>query len=65
VHSGTYGVATLPNVNGTETELYLYVNVNNNKGIPVPKFFWKAVCDPKSQAGVALVGINNPYVSNP
>jgi DNA/RNA endonuclease G (NUC1) len=35
VYTGTYGVATLPNVNGTETELYLYVDGNNNKAIPV------------------------------
>ena len=65
VYTGTYGVATLPNVNETETELYLYVDSNNNKAIPVPKFYWKAVYDPKSQAGVVFVGINNPHVSNP
>jgi len=65
VYTGTYGVATLPNVNGNETELYLYVDSNNNKAIPVPKFYWKAVYDPKSQAGVVFVGVNNPYVSNP
>jgi len=65
VYTGTYGVATLPNVNEDETELYLYVDSNNNKGIPVPKFYWKAVYDPKSQAGVVFVGINNPYVSAP
>jgi hypothetical protein len=65
VYTGTYGVATLPNVNGVETELYLYVDVNNNKGIPVPKFYWKAVYDPKTQAGVVFVGVNNPYVNNP
>ena len=65
VYTGTYGVATLPNVNGNETELYLYVDSNNNKAIPVPKFFCKAVYDPNSQAGVVFVGINNPYVSDP
>ena len=65
VYTGTYGILTLPNVNGTETELYLYVDSNNNKAIPVPKLFWKAVYDPKSQAGVVFVGINNPYVSDP
>jgi hypothetical protein len=65
VYTGTYGVATLPNVNGIETELHLHVDRNNNKAIPVPKFFWKAVYDPKSQAGVVFVGINNPYVSDP
>jgi len=65
VYTGTYGVATLPNINGNETELYLYVDINNNKAIPVPKLFWKAVYDPKSQAGVVFVGINNPYISDP
>ena len=65
MYTGTYGVATLRNVNGTETDLYLYVDSNNNKAIPVPKFFWKAVYDPNSQAGVVFVGINNPYVSDP
>jgi len=64
VYTGTYDVATLPNVNGIETELYFYVDSNNNKAIPVPKLFWKAVYDPKSQAGVVFVGINNPYVSD-
>jgi len=65
VYTGTYGVATLPNVNGIATELYLYVDSNNNKAIPVPKFYWKAVYDPKRQAGVVFVGINNPYISDP
>ncbi|XP_069679728.1 uncharacterized protein [Periplaneta americana] len=65
VYSGTHEVATLPNVNGVETELYLYVDSNNNKAIPVPKFYWKVVYDTKTQAGIAFVGINNPYVTNP
>jgi len=51
--------------NGNDTELYLYVDINNNKAMPVQNLFWKAVCDPKSQAGVVFVGINNPYVSDP
>jgi hypothetical protein len=65
VYTGTHGVATLPDSKDIETELYLYVDDNNNKGIPVPKLFWKAVYDPNSQAGIAFVGINNPYVSDP
>jgi hypothetical protein len=65
VYTGTYGVATLPNVNGIETELYLNVDGNNNKAIPVPKLFWKAVYEPISKAGVVFVGVNNPYVGNP
>jgi hypothetical protein len=65
VYTGTYGVATLPNVNGIATELYLYVDSNTNKGIPVQKLFWKAVYDLKSHAGVVFVGIHTPYVSEP
>jgi hypothetical protein len=65
VYTGTYGIVTFPDVKGIETELYLYVDSNNNKAIPVPKLYWKAVYDPKSQAGVVVVGINNPYLSNP
>ena len=65
LYTGRYGVATLPNVNGIETELYLYVDSNNNKAIPVPKFYWKAVYDPKRQAAVVFVGINSAYVSDP
>lgn len=65
VYTGTYGVATLPNVHGIETELYLYVDDNDNKALPVPKLFWKAVYDPETQAGIVFVGINNPYISNP
>jgi hypothetical protein len=64
VYTGTHDVATLPNFKRNETKLYLYVDSNNNKAIPVPKFYWKAVYDPKSQAGVVFVGINNPHVSN-
>jgi hypothetical protein len=65
VHTGTYGVATLPNVNGNETELYLHVDSNNNTAIPVPKLLWRAVYDLKSHAGVVFVGINNPHISSP
>jgi hypothetical protein len=65
VYTGTYGILTFPDVNGIETELYLYVDSNNNKAIPVPKLFWKAVYDPTTQAGVVVVGINNPYLSGP
>lgn len=65
VYTGTYGVTTLPNVNGVETELYLGVDSNNNKVIPVPKLYWKLVIDEASNSGVVFLGVNNPYIDNP
>lgn len=61
VYTGTYGIATLPHAkSGKETELFLYVN-DGTKGIPVPKFFWKFVYDPKSKKGIVFIGTNNPF----
>ncbi|KAJ9590454.1 hypothetical protein L9F63_016513 [Diploptera punctata] len=65
VYTGTHGVTTLPNSNGVETEIYLYVDDNNNKGLPVPKVYWKVVYNSKTREGIAFIGINNPYVTNP
>nr|ARW74136.1 double stranded RNA degrading enzyme 3 [Locusta migratoria] len=62
VYTGTYGVTTLPNVDGVETELYL---VPGTKQIPVPKLYWRVVLDTANDAGVVLIGVNNPYVADP
>lgn len=29
--------------------------------MPVPRMFWKVLYDPTTKAGVAFVGLNNPY----
>lgn len=61
VYTGTYGVATLPNEKTKqEVKLYLYTN-QTTKAVPVPAMFWKAVYEPKSQKGIVLIGLNNPY----
>ena len=65
VYTGTHEAATLPDVAGVQRELHLYHDKNNNQGLRVPKFYWKVVYNPKTQEGIALVGINNPYVANP
>ncbi|KAJ8961882.1 hypothetical protein NQ318_021500 [Aromia moschata] len=62
VYTGTYGVTTLPHaVTGEDVELYLYVDDNGNKAMPIPELFWKVAYDPLTKAGVAVLGINNPY----
>lgn len=62
VYTGTYGISTLPHEEtGEETELYLYVHSEKGVAIPVPKFFWKFVYDPKTKNGAVFIGTNNPY----
>lgn len=62
VWTGTHGVSKLPHsVTGEPTELYLYVDANNNRGLPVPEWYWKVVYDPATREGVALLTLNNPY----
>lgn len=62
VYTGTHGVTTLPHEEtGVATELYIYVDENNNKGLPVPQYYWKVVYNPDTQEGIAFVGVNNPY----
>lgn len=64
VYTGTYGIATLPHEEtGEETQLFLYVVDGKGAGIPVPKFFWKFVYDPKTKKGTVFIGTNNPYKS--
>ncbi|KAJ8983027.1 hypothetical protein NQ317_014324 [Molorchus minor] len=65
VYTGTYGITTLPHaVTGEDVELYLYFDDNNNKALPIPELFWKVAYDPLNRAGIAVLGINNPYQSN-
>ncbi|XP_017043460.1 uncharacterized protein LOC108089610 [Drosophila ficusphila] len=61
-YTGTWGVSTLPDVNGTERELYLDFDENNNGLIPVPKLYFRVVVDRESQKGIVLIGVNNPHV---
>lgn len=39
--------------------MYLAKDRRGNYMLPVPNIFWKVVHEPRSQAGVALVGHNN------
>lgn len=64
VYTGTYGISTLPHEEtGEEIPLFLHVVNGTGTAIPVPKFFWKFVYDPKAKRGTVFVGTNNPYKS--
>ncbi|KAM8708618.1 hypothetical protein ACLKA7_015569 [Drosophila subpalustris] len=62
-YTGTWGVSTLPDVEGIERELYLDFDENNNGLIPVPMIYFRVIIDRASREGIVLVGVNNPYVS--
>ncbi|KAH8270532.1 hypothetical protein KR018_011219 [Drosophila ironensis] len=60
-YTGTWGVSTLPDVNGIARELYLDFDENNNGLVPVPKLYFRVVVDRKSRKGIVLIGVNNPH----
>ncbi|KAH8364120.1 hypothetical protein KR084_002701 [Drosophila pseudotakahashii] len=62
-YTGTWGVSTLPDVDGVEKELYLDFDQNNNGLIPVPKIYYRVVIDRLTREGIVLIGINNPYLT--
>ncbi|CAK1589102.1 unnamed protein product [Parnassius mnemosyne] len=61
IYTGTFGVSQLINQYGAIVDIYLYSDVNNNPVVPVPKYFYKVVYEPKTKRGIAFVGINNPH----
>ncbi|KAH8405239.1 hypothetical protein KR222_000070 [Zaprionus bogoriensis] len=62
-YTGTWGVSTLPDVNGVQQELYLDFDENNNGLIPVPMLYFRVVIDRDSLEGIVLIGVNNPYAT--
>ncbi|XP_016997013.3 uncharacterized protein [Drosophila takahashii] len=62
-YTGTWGVSTLPDVDGVEKELYLDFDENNNGLIPVPKIYYRVVIDRFTREGIVIIGINNPYLT--
>ncbi|KAJ8913414.1 hypothetical protein NQ315_017157 [Exocentrus adspersus] len=65
VYTGTYGVMSLPHVvTNQSVKIYLYNDNSGNQEFPVPLLYWKFVYEPVQQAGIVLVGVNNPYIVN-
>nr|WBB44925.1 northern shrimp nuclease [Chrysogorgia stellata] len=62
VYTGTHEVLELPDVNGNLVEIYLHTEGGVNM-LPAPRYFWKVIYDPSTAAGVAAVGVNNPYLT--
>ncbi|XP_041968665.1 uncharacterized protein LOC121725679 [Aricia agestis] len=64
VYTGTWGVSTLPDARGQDTELYLDVDTNNNGVVPVPLYFYKVVHDEANRTAVAFISINSSYYNS-
>ncbi|XP_053689492.1 uncharacterized protein LOC128738417 [Sabethes cyaneus] len=63
VYTGTYGVLELPDANGDMQKIYMDVDPNNGGRIPVPKVYYKILHDEQNDAGIALIGVNNPHAT--
>lgn len=63
VYTGTYGVMTLPDINGQHQEIYLYFDENNNGQIPVPKIYYRVLYEKSTKRGIVLIGVNNIHIT--
>lgn len=62
VYTGIYGQMTLPDINGNQTPVFLFVD-GRQRGLAVPRFYWKIIYDPIEKIGTAFVGLNDPYIN--
>lgn len=60
VYTGTHSVFTYPDINGTRQEIWLALNNRGNR-IPVPRFYFKILIAESINAGIVLIGVNDPY----
>ena len=63
VYTGTSGILTLPDINGVQQEIYMYFDENNNGLIPAPELFYKIIIDKETKTGIAIIGLNNIYLT--
>ncbi|XP_001858177.2 uncharacterized protein LOC6043286 [Culex quinquefasciatus] len=63
VYTGTYGILELPDANGDMQQIFLDFDPNNGGRVPVPKVFYKVLHDEWHDAGIALIGVNNPHAT--
>uniref|UniRef100_A0A182WUJ3 DNA/RNA non-specific endonuclease/pyrophosphatase/phosphodiesterase domain-containing protein n=1 Tax=Anopheles quadriannulatus TaxID=34691 RepID=A0A182WUJ3_ANOQN len=65
VYTGTYGVLKLLDGNGDAQEIFLDYDANREPvgKVPAPALFYKVLLDEANDAGLALVGVNNPHAT--
>lgn len=64
VYTGTHGICTLPDINNKTKPLFLALGAKPHVNrIPVPRLYYKVIIAESIDAGIVLIGVNNPYVS--
>lgn len=63
LYTGTHGILTLPDVNNVQQQIFLYFDENNNGLIPVPALYYKIIIDKDTKSGIAIIGVNNIYLT--
>lgn len=59
IYTGTYGQLALSSADGDLVPLYM----STTKQIEVPKYTWKIVHNPRTQAAIVFITLNNPFSS--
>lgn len=57
VHTGGYKILKLKDKYGEPRKMYLLPDSK----LPVPRYIWKYVHDPKNQKGITFITVNNPF----
>uniref|UniRef100_A0A1B0D5G0 DNA/RNA non-specific endonuclease domain-containing protein n=1 Tax=Phlebotomus papatasi TaxID=29031 RepID=A0A1B0D5G0_PHLPP len=63
IYTGTYGIMTLPDMNGENHEIFLHFDENNNGQIPVPKLYYRVLYERSTRRGIVIVGVNNIHIT--
>lgn len=63
VYTETHGILTLPDIKDVQQEIYLYLDENNNGLIPAPELYYKIIIDKDTKCGIAIIGLNNIYLT--
>ncbi|ETN61458.1 deoxyribonuclease I [Anopheles darlingi] len=63
VYSGTYGVQKLADGNGDYQEVMLdFDPTEGRKRVPAPALYYKILHDERTNAGIAIIGVNNVHI---
>lgn len=63
VYTGTHDILSYPDINGKYQKIYLATSNMTKPMLPVPKLYYKVVVAKSINAGIVLIGVNDPHAS--